>query len=56
MKRYIRTESEISETIKKLTERQRRNNIFLNITVKPYKGQYTPEETNGEKLYTIIEG
>lgn len=56
MKKYIRLESEVKETVEKLTERQRKNNIFLNITVKPYKGQYSPEETNGERLFTITEG
>lgn len=56
MTKYIRTESEIPETLKKLTERQKKNNIFKNITVKPYNGQYKPEETNGEKLFTITEG
>ena len=54
MKRYIYIEKkDLDETLKEISETQRRRNTFLNVEVKPYKGQRHPNE--GE-LVTIVIG
>lgn len=58
MKRYLHIEeSEIKETLQKITEQQARRGTFYNVTVKPYKGLYHPVEVAaGIKYYTVIIG
>lgn len=53
MRKIIIEKSELPAVLDEISKRQTKNRIFLNVTVKPYKGQKHPNE--GE-LYTVTIG